>query len=129
MASLRSPPRSEAASPSPTPRPSFNAELVKNYTKALLSTTLQSATWPDVKERDKVKGWMKEIGERVKSRMLEIQPAGFKYIVMTQINENLGQGGRADLVCHWEDADVVVQEMFSNDTLICICIAFAVRTM
>ncbi|KAJ7068118.1 hypothetical protein C8F01DRAFT_1116922 [Mycena amicta] len=92
MASLRSPSRSDAASP--TPRRPFDGELLKNYTKALLSTTLHSAVWPDSKERDKVKGWMKEIGERVKTRMLEIQATGFKYIVLTQINENLGQGGR-----------------------------------
>jgi hypothetical protein len=55
-----------------------------------------------------------------------------KYIVLTQINENLGQGGRcvvclfsavghplnvprsADMVCHWEDSDTVAQEMFVN---------------
>ncbi|KAJ7228818.1 hypothetical protein GGX14DRAFT_415188, partial [Mycena pura] len=96
---FRSPARSNAASPSPVPppppRPTFDAELLKNYTKALLSTTLHSALWPDAKERETVKGWMKEIGDRVKARMLEIQPTGFKYIVLTQINENLGQGGRS----------------------------------
>lgn len=72
---------------------------------------------------------MKEIGERVKERMIEIQPRGFKYIVMTQINENLGQGGRADMVCHWEDSDAVAQEIYSNNSIICICVAFAVRTI
>ncbi|KAI0334743.1 hypothetical protein GY45DRAFT_1317762 [Cubamyces sp. BRFM 1775] len=97
---------------------------------------------------------MKEIGERVKERMIEIQPRGFKYIVLTQINENLGQGGRyvrshcmhgirltmarrhhslhpsrADLVCHWEDSDAVAQEVYANDSIICICVAFAVRTI
>ena len=74
---------------------------------------------------------------------------------------------RADLVCHWEDSDVVAQEMFANvrpptryalatpflvcpsrtrgmrkglqinfltlrpeqDSIICICVAFAVRTI
>ncbi|KAF8205124.1 hypothetical protein BJ912DRAFT_1074223 [Pholiota molesta] len=66
------------------------------------------------KERERVKAWMKEIGERVKERMLEIQPRGFKYVVLTQINENRGQGGRADIVCHWEDSDVVAQEMYYN---------------
>ncbi|KAJ7179283.1 hypothetical protein C8R46DRAFT_1159923 [Mycena filopes] len=116
-AGFRSPPRSDAASPAPL------------YTKTLLSTTLHSAIWPDLKERDKVKAWIKEIGDRVKTRMVEIQPTGFKYIVLTQINENLGQGGRADMACHWEDSDTVVQEMFSNDSLICICIAFAIRSI
>lgn len=37
-----------------------------------------------------------------------------KYMVTTQINENLGQGGRADLVCHWEDSDTVIQEVYAN---------------
>ncbi|KAK7061578.1 hypothetical protein R3P38DRAFT_2830263 [Favolaschia claudopus] len=126
-AGFRSPARSDAQSPAP--RLSFDSDLLKVYTKTLLSTTLHSALWPDLKERDKVKAWIKEIGDRVKTRMLEIQPTGFKYIVLTQINENLGQGGRADMACHWEDSDVVVQEMFSNDSLICICIAFAIRTV
>ncbi|KAK0490716.1 hypothetical protein IW261DRAFT_33152 [Armillaria novae-zelandiae] len=118
-------PRSEVSSP----RPKFDTELLKAYMKKLMSTTLHSAVWPEPRERDQVKAWMKEIGERVKERMVEIRKTGFKYIVLTQINENLGQGGRADMVCHWEDSDVVAQEVFSNDSVICICIAFAVRTV
>ena len=54
---------------------------------------------------------------------------------------------RADLALHWEDSDTVAKEIFSNvcccltimgtmlsliffpqDSLICICIAFAVQT-
>ncbi|EDR12937.1 uncharacterized protein LACBIDRAFT_292969 [Laccaria bicolor S238N-H82] len=120
---LRSPTPSRSSAPSP--RQKFDTDLLKAYIKKLLSSTLQNNVWPEAREKDRVKGWMKEIGERVKERMLEIQPKGFKYIVLTQINENLGQGGRADMVCHWEDSDVVAQEMYSNDSLICICIAFA----
>ncbi|KAH9853744.1 hypothetical protein C2E23DRAFT_820354 [Lenzites betulinus] len=131
---LRSPPtpRSSAPSPrpsAPSPRPTFDNDLLRAYIKKLLQTTLGTAAWPEARERDKVKAWIKEIGERVKERMLEIQPRGFKYIVLTQINENLGQGGRADLVCHWEDSDAVAQEVFHNDSVICICVAFAIRTI
>jgi hypothetical protein len=88
-------------------------------------------------------------------------------IVMTQINENRGQGGRYDMpgllsvlshilsfcranvALHWEEEDALAKETFTNvselslylsqnmltnsayyqDTLICICIAFAVRTV
>ena len=38
--------------------------------KELLQSTLKNATWPEPRERDKVKAWIKEIGERVKKRML-----------------------------------------------------------
>ncbi|TFK56082.1 hypothetical protein OE88DRAFT_1731710 [Heliocybe sulcata] len=114
LSGMRSPstPRSSAASP--TPRPTFDSDLLRGYIKKLLQSTLQTATWPEQKDRTKVKDWIKEIGERVKERMIEIQPRGFKYIVLTQINENLGQGGRADMVCHWEDSDTVAQEVFYN---------------
>ncbi|KAF7433235.1 hypothetical protein PC9H_005185 [Pleurotus ostreatus] len=124
---LRSPasPRLNTSSP----RPKFDSDSLKAYIKKLLPSILQTATWPEAKERDKVKEWIKEIGERVKERMVSLQGQGFKYIVLTQINENLGQGGRADMVCHWEDSDTVAQEMYANESLICICIAFAIRTI
>jgi hypothetical protein len=38
--------------------------------KALLASTLSSQVWPGSRDRPRVKGWMKEIGERVKERML-----------------------------------------------------------
>ena len=67
-------PRPSAASPVPPPlsRPvvTFDADLLRAYMKELLQTTLKNATWPEPRERDKVKAWMKEIGERVKKRML-----------------------------------------------------------
>ena len=78
---LRSPPtpRSSAPSPrpstAPSPRPTFDAELLKAYMKELLQSTLKNATWPEPRERDKVKAWIKEIGERVKKRMLGTSPA------------------------------------------------------
>ncbi|KDQ14674.1 hypothetical protein BOTBODRAFT_55200 [Botryobasidium botryosum FD-172 SS1] len=111
-----------------SPRPKFDCDALKPYIKVLLSKTLTGYTW-DPKERDRTKSMCKEIGERVKERMIEIQPKGFKYIVTTFLNENLGQGGRADLSCHWEDSDTVAQEVFVNDSFICICIAFAIRTV
>ncbi|CAK5275739.1 unnamed protein product [Mycena citricolor] len=113
--SFRTPPRSDPASPSPLYRsslppprpPTFDADLLKNYTKALLPATLQSVGSWDPKDKDRVKGWTKEIGDRVKTRMLEIQPSGFKYIVLTQINENLGQGGRRVVLAHWTWNDLI----------------------
>ena len=64
---LRSPPPPDAPS---SPRPRFDTELLKTYVKKLLQTTLQGAVWPGVRDRDRTKAWCKEIGERVKERML-----------------------------------------------------------
>ena len=67
---------SRQSNASPIPRPQFDAELLKAYMKKLLATTLLNASWPEAKDRDRVKAWMKEIGERVKERMVEIQGKG-----------------------------------------------------
>ena len=67
--------RSTAASPKPTCK--FDSESLRVYIKKLLLATFQDNTWPDIKDQnDRIKGWNKEIGERVKERMLEIQPHG-----------------------------------------------------
>ena len=63
---LRSPPTPRSGATSP--RPTFDAELLKAYMKKLLQTTLQNATWPEQKDHERVKAWNKEIGERVKER-------------------------------------------------------------
>ena len=68
MTAMRSPttPRSDVSSP----RQKFDSDMLKGYMKKLLPATLQSSVWPPSKDRDQVKLWIKEIGERVKERML-----------------------------------------------------------
>jgi hypothetical protein len=43
---------------------------LKTYIKKLLASTLQNVTWADFKERERGRALMKEIGDRVKERML-----------------------------------------------------------
>jgi hypothetical protein len=70
---IRSPvPRADASSP----RPKFDSDLLKAYMKQLLASTFQGTNWPEAKDRDRVKGWIKEVGMRVKERMVDIQPRG-----------------------------------------------------
>jgi hypothetical protein len=43
---------------------------LKTYIKKLLASTLQNVTWPEFKERERGRALMKEVGDRVKERML-----------------------------------------------------------
>jgi len=96
--------------------------------KTLLSKALSGAMW-DPNDRPRMSAISKDISERVKQRMIEIEPRGFKYIVTATLSENLGQAGRADMACHWEDTDAAIQEMYSNDSIIFVCLAFAIRVI
>jgi hypothetical protein len=130
LSGIRSPvsPRSGAASPRPS---KFDADQLKTYIKKLLASTLQNVTWTEFRDKERGRALMKEVGDRVKERMLGalvsrthrrmpgklshsqrsnredcgwqislINVAVFdtyprsKYIVLTQVNENVGQGGR-----------------------------------
>jgi hypothetical protein len=57
--------------------------MLKAYMKKLLPATLQSSVWPPSKDRDQVKLWIKEIGERVKERMLGMQCSHFAVFSFT----------------------------------------------
>ncbi|KAG7529786.1 hypothetical protein FFLO_05426 [Filobasidium floriforme] len=69
----------------------------------------------------------KELSMRIKARMNELNPQGWKFAVIVQINQNLGQGGRADLATHWAVSDLCIQELWSNEHLLCACFALAIK--
>ncbi|KAL7424345.1 hypothetical protein Q5752_000027 [Cryptotrichosporon argae] len=119
-----SPPVPRSATSSP--RTKFPADSLRPYMRQLLGKTLAGAAW-DSTDKARMSAYSKEISERVKQRMIELEPRGFKYIVTSTFSENLGQAGRADMSCHWEDTDGAIQEIYSNDSLIFVIIAYAVR--
>jgi hypothetical protein len=69
LSGIRSPtsPRSGATSPRPT---KFDADQLKTYIKKLLASTLQNIAWTEFREKERGRALMKEIGDRVKERML-----------------------------------------------------------
>ncbi|RXK37409.1 hypothetical protein M231_05309 [Tremella mesenterica] len=59
----------------------------------IISKSLTGAFW-DNTDKPRMASYSKDISERVKQRMMEIEPRGFKYVVTTTLSENLGQAGR-----------------------------------
>ena len=59
--------------------------------KMLLSTTLQSKAWAEVKDREKLKAITKELGERVKERMVEIQTRGLYVCLLPALESQTDQ--------------------------------------
>ncbi|PWN21608.1 hypothetical protein BCV69DRAFT_175785 [Microstroma glucosiphilum] len=117
----------DARSAPSSPRPKFDPQPLRKTLKTLLPSRLQAVTW-DKADRERMKRLSRGVADAVKGRMLEIAPRGFKYIVQVQLVEDLGQGGRADSSCHWEEGDLVVAETFSNDSIICTVLAYAIRS-
>jgi len=119
--SLPSPP---PPSDAPATRPSIDSEQLTAYIKALLDSTLSNATAGD---SARYATWCSEIGSRVKERMLQMQPSGYKYIVITRIDDSKEQTIHAHMNGLWEVGDVVVKERYQNTQVICFCIALAIH--
>ncbi|KAL9935018.1 hypothetical protein V8E36_006094 [Tilletia maclaganii] len=122
VSSAPGPVRSAAGSP----RPKFDTDSLSTFLRTHLSARLTGVSW-NARERDKTRALTSGIAQAAKAKMLEIAPKGFKFVVNVQLVENLGQGGRGDVACHWEESDQVVQELFSNDRILCTVTCFAIR--
>lgn len=108
-----------------------------NPRRGLISRTATNCAHLSKKSQSESrKEWLKfnrEVCEcsRPVVRTLPSHPLTSKYVVLTQVNENLGQGGRyecaklhciyemltlfrVDILCHWQEGDCVAQEMFTN---------------
>lgn len=70
------------------------------------------------------------IGESIQKILSEYYPSGYKFIICTQVIENKGQGGRAGLVSHWDEAnDKVFKQVWSNDFVIGTVTAFVIKVV
>ncbi|KAK0523252.1 hypothetical protein OC834_003531 [Tilletia horrida] len=108
-----------------SPRPKFETDTLSTYLRNHLAARLHGVAWN--RDKDKTRALTTELAQSAKAKMLEIAPRGFKFVVNVQLVENLGQGGRGDMACHWEESDQVVQELYSNDRILCTVTCFAVR--
>ncbi|TKY86923.1 hypothetical protein EX895_004211 [Sporisorium graminicola] len=80
------------SSSSHAPRTKFDASQLQPHLTSTLASRLRNAAW-DKSDKDKNRALSRSIAEVIKSKMLEIESKGFKYIVQVQLVENLGQGG------------------------------------
>ena len=50
----------------------------------------------------------------------------YKYVVNVILGENKGEGARMDCKCLWDtDTDGFVQHVYTNASLFCVAVAFA----
>ncbi|XAO22848.1 hypothetical protein I312_101623 [Cryptococcus bacillisporus CA1280] len=107
-------------------KPIFPADQLRAWIRQLLATALRDVVYDDANP-GRMKDLSRGLSEKIRAQMLALHPHSFKYIITSTLTENKNQAGRGDLVCHWEATDVAVQEMFSNDSIIFVVLAVAVR--
>ncbi|GJN90686.1 hypothetical protein Rhopal_003700-T1 [Rhodotorula paludigena] len=140
LSGSRSPPLSDnshsptaaSAAASPKPRRDFNAELLRPYLKRLLGAPqITGAVWE--RDADVLGKRAEEMAGEVKRRMVDLEPAGYKYLCQVSVAERGpgvrgGGAGRAFLSAFWDPtSDVCVSEVYQNDSVVVTILAVAIR--
>ncbi|CAG8506350.1 4593_t:CDS:2 [Ambispora leptoticha] len=101
----------------------FNQRVATDIINKILSDRLKDAIY----DKDQAPGWAHEIAEEIKKKLLELDLNRYKYVVNVTIMENKGEGARMQCQCYWDsDTDNIAQEVFTNESLICVAVAFGV---
>ncbi|KAF9428790.1 hypothetical protein BGZ94_001061 [Podila epigama] len=89
----------------------------------ILQTHLQNKVY----QSDESQKLSKLIAEEIKTKLIDLGLERYKYVVNVVLGENLGEGARMDARCYWDqESDGSAQAFFSNDSIWCAAVAFAV---
>ncbi|ORZ37780.1 Tctex1 domain-containing protein 2, partial [Catenaria anguillulae PL171] len=71
--------------------------------------------------------WTRSIADAAREKLKGLALDRYKYIVHVMIGEKNGEGTRLNARCFWDpDTDNLAQEVYSNDSLFCVAVAFGV---
>ncbi|KAI9137017.1 Tctex-1 family-domain-containing protein [Paraphysoderma sedebokerense] len=71
--------------------------------------------------------WTKEIADEIRNKLKELNLDRYKYVVHVLIAEMRGEGARMGCRCFWDqDTDNIAQDIFMNDSIVCVAAAFGV---
>ncbi|KAG9305218.1 hypothetical protein G9A89_010726 [Geosiphon pyriformis] len=101
----------------------FNSRRAHEIIEQILSDRLKDATY----DKDQAPGWAHEIADEIRKKLIEMELSRYKYIVNVTIMENKGEGIRMECSCYWDpDTDNLAREVFTNESLTCVAVAFGV---
>ncbi|ORX88842.1 Tctex-1, partial [Basidiobolus meristosporus CBS 931.73] len=101
----------------------FRPAVVSKVIHQVLVEHLQNQTY-DPEKASKVTA---DITETIKNKLKELELSRYKYIVNVTLGENRGEAARVGCRCMWDaDTDNVAQDIFTNDSLFCVAVAFGV---
>ncbi|CAO3574931.1 unnamed protein product [Mortierella alpina] len=107
----------------PTFMQKFRPPVAAKFIQQILNTNLSHRIY----QVDECQKLSKQIAEEVKAKLIELELGRYKYVVNVVLGENLGEGARMDSRCYWDqESDGSAQAFFTNDSLWCAAVAYAV---
>ena len=110
-------------------RPAYKDRVSINQMKEIIKAVLEDKMGGREYEPENSSTQTKEIVEEVRTRLQQLSPQRYKYMVQAVIGEQRGGGFRMGNRCFWDaDTDVFASETLVTDSIFCTVGAWAVYT-
>ncbi|KAJ1648821.1 hypothetical protein GGF44_006648 [Coemansia sp. RSA 1694] len=113
---------------SATLRPDYMHRFRPTVAKPIISEVLRSTIGNTKYEAEGMAELSTSIGERIVERLVaEPGLERYKFIANVSVFQNSGQGARMGIGATWDpESDAAVQETFTNESIRCVAVVFAV---
>ncbi|KAJ3660365.1 hypothetical protein Zmor_004816 [Zophobas morio] len=101
----------------------FKGGTVKEIMRNALSEQLGGKTY----QADKVKTWTVDLANDISAKLTGLKMKRYKHIVQVTLGEQKGAGVKSVVRCLWDaETDGYTSEIFSNDTIFCLVVVYAI---
>ncbi|KAI9351474.1 Tctex-1 family-domain-containing protein [Obelidium mucronatum] len=101
----------------------FKQAVVTRIIHSILTERLTGVTY----QPDSCSQWTREISDEIKAKLKALELQRYKFVVNVVIGEMRGEGVRMGCRCLWDsDTDSMAQDVFMNDSLFCVAVAYGV---
>ncbi|PAA59268.1 hypothetical protein BOX15_Mlig022615g1 [Macrostomum lignano] len=108
-------------------RPNFESKFRPLLAKPVIHEVLVERLTDKAYDKEATSGLCKELTDEIKARLRANGFERYKFVVQVAIGEQRGQGVKMACRCLWDsDSDNYVQDIFMNDSLFCVAVAFGV---
>nr|XP_055074103.1 dynein light chain Tctex-type protein 2B [Misgurnus anguillicaudatus] len=105
------------------PKHKFKAGVAKEFMREILREELTGVRY----NPDEIPTLSRSLAESIKKKLKGVGFERYKIIVQVVIGEQRGEGVKMAARCLWDaDTDSYAQEIFMNDSLFCVAVAFGV---
>jgi len=108
-------------------RPNFQHKFRSVMVKEMIHKTLVEQLSGKTYDADMATEWTKTICDSIKDELQTMGYDRYKFIVQVVVAEQRGQGTKMVCRCFWDaDSDNYAQDMYMNESLVCVAAAFGV---
>ncbi|KAG4090762.1 Tctex1 domain-containing protein 2 [Neocallimastix lanati (nom. inval.)] len=108
-------------------RPNFQQKFRPSVVQKIIHEVLVEKLKGQSYSPETCSTFTKEIADQIKNKLKELELPRYKYVVNVVLGEMKGEGARMACRCLWDsDTDNLAQDIYTNETLFCVAVAFGV---